>query len=94
MMFYLNFCTNFHEPATNNSSKPNRANSNGLSYTIYVAKAIRPGFDITLSVSVSNSKNPVLADALLSSSDGEIYFQETVVIQSGTPPKYFVLTKA
>ena len=54
-----------------------------MTYTIYASKVIRPGFDITLTASVSNLFNPISVRATFTAGDNDVVLGATAIVQNG-----------
>ena len=54
-----------------------------MTYAIYASKVIRPGFDITLTASISNSLNLITLRATFTAGDNDVVLGATATVQSG-----------
>ena len=54
-----------------------------FSYTLYMSKYIRPGFDLSFTFSLLNGENPANIQAFLSSSDGAFSQQADAIVEVG-----------
>jgi len=52
-------------------------------YTVYIPKLIRPGFDVSITASILNTSNPVVVTAKLLSRDNETDLQASSTINPG-----------